>query len=97
MDENQISRHIVDAAIAVHRELGPGLLEIVYEVVLLDELRNRGLKADRQIPIPIVCRGKRFDEGFRADIIVENSFISSTGRVAGAAIHPQILLTRLFY
>jgi len=75
MDENQISRHIVDAAIAVHRELGPGLLEIVYEVVLLDELRNRGLKADRQIPIPIVCRGKRFDEGFRADIIVENKVI----------------------
>ena len=75
MDENEIGREVVDAAIAVHRELGPGLLETVYEVVLLDELRKRGLKAERQVSVPIECRGIRFDEGFRADIIVEKKVI----------------------
>ena len=47
MDENDIGKEVVDAAIAVHRELGPGLLETVYEVILLDELRERGLRAER--------------------------------------------------
>ncbi len=75
MQVNTIGCEIVDAAIAVHRELGPGLLETVYEVVLLDELRKRGLHAKRQVQISIVCRGTQFDEGFRADIIVENSVI----------------------
>ena len=50
MDENSIGKEIVDAAIAVHRELGPGLLETVYEVVLLDEIRKRGVRAERQMP-----------------------------------------------
>jgi hypothetical protein len=73
MDENDIGREVVDAAIAVHRELGPGLLETVYEVVLLDELQQRGLHAERQVPVVIQCRGIRFDEGFRADIVMENN------------------------
>ena len=72
MDENSMGKEIVDAAIAVHRGLGPGLLETVCEVVLLDEIQKRGLRAERQVPIAIVCRGGRFDEGFRADIIVES-------------------------
>ena len=75
MDENEIGKEIVDAAIAVHRELGPGLLESVYEVVLVDELRKRGLSAERQVSVPIECRGVRFDEGFRADIVVEGRVI----------------------
>ena len=75
MHENDIGKQVVDAAIAVHRELGPGLLETVYEVVLHDELQNRGLKSQRQVPIPIVCRGKCFDEAFRADIIIEDKVI----------------------
>ena len=75
MDENEIGRQLVDAAIAVHRELGPGLLETVYEVVVLNELRKRGLHAERQVPVSIVCRGVRFDEGFRADIVVEDKVI----------------------
>ena len=96
MDENEIGREVADAAIAVHRELGPGLLETVYEVVLLDELRRRGLAADRQVPIAIVCRGVRFDEGFRADIIVEGKVIielKSVERVTNA--HKKQLLTYL--
>jgi GxxExxY protein len=70
MDENEISRHIVDAAIAVHRELGPGLLESVYEVVLAHELQKRGLEVQRQVVVPILYGELRFDEGFRADMII---------------------------
>ena len=76
MDENAKGKEIVDAAITVHRELGPGLLETVYEVILLDELRKRGLNAERQITIPIKWRKIEFDEGFRADIVVENKVIT---------------------
>jgi GxxExxY protein len=70
MDENEISRHIVDAAIAIHRELGPGLLESVYEAVLAHELQQRGLAVQRQVIVPFFYGGIRFDEGFRADLIV---------------------------
>ena len=96
MDENEIGREVVDAAITVHRELGPGLLETVYEVVLLDELRKRRLEAQRQVSVPIPCRGVRFDEGFRADIIVEGKVIielKSVERITNA--HKQQLLTYL--
>jgi GxxExxY protein len=75
MDENDIGRIVVDAAIRIHRELGPGLLESVYEVVLARELANRGLHTERQVPIPIVYKGMKFEEGFRADIIVEGKVI----------------------
>jgi GxxExxY protein len=96
MHENEIGREVVDAGIAVHRELGPGLLETVYEVVLLDELRKRGLDAERQVPIPIVCRGIRFEEGFRADIVVEGKVVielKSVERITN--VHKKQLLTYL--
>lgn len=96
MDENSIGKEVVDAAILVHRELGLGLLKTVYEVVLLDELRKRGLKAERQVPISIVCRGVRFHEGFRADIIVEGKVVlelKSVERLNNA--HRKQLLTYL--
>ena len=96
MDENEIGQQVVDAAIAVHRELGPGLLETVYEVVLLDEIRKRGLAAERQVPVAIICRGVRFHEGFRADIIVEGKVIlelKSVERITNA--HKKQLLTYL--
>ncbi len=76
MHENEIGRIIVDAAIMVHRELGPGLLESVCEAVLAQELRNRGLKVERQVPIPIEWRGMQFEEGFRADLVVEDKVIA---------------------
>ncbi|MBN1864274.1 MAG: GxxExxY protein [Victivallales bacterium] len=75
MDENGIGKEIVDAAIGIHRELGPGLLATVCEVVLLDEIWKRGFRAERQMPIAIVCRGVHFYEGFRADIIVDSKVI----------------------
>ena len=69
MTENEIGRIVVDRAIAVHRDLGPGLLESVYEVILAHKLRDAGLRADRQLPIPIVYQGIKFEEAFRADIV----------------------------
>jgi GxxExxY protein len=66
---------VVDAALQVHRELGPGLLETVYEAVLAHELRERGLQVERQVPISIQYRGITFEEGFRADLIVENQVV----------------------
>ncbi|HQE83476.1 MAG TPA: GxxExxY protein, partial [Candidatus Hydrogenedentes bacterium] len=63
---------------ALHRETGPGLLETVYEAVLARDLEARGLRAARQVPIPIELRGLQFDEGFRADLIVEDTFSCGT-------------------
>lgn len=75
MIENEIGTRVIEAAIAVHRALGPGLLESVYEVVLAYELRDRGLKVDCQVPVAIAYKGITFDEGFRADMIVEGKVI----------------------
>ena len=68
--ENVISKEIVDAAYKIHTKLGPGLLESVYEVVLAHELKNRGLHAQRQAPVPIVWEDIQFEEGYRLDLIV---------------------------
>lgn len=96
MNENDIGREVIDASIAVHRELDPGLLETVYEVVLLQELRDRGLKAERQVPIAINYKGIRFDEAFRADIVVAKRVIlelKSVEKINNA--HKKQLLTYL--
>jgi GxxExxY protein len=71
MNENEIGTKVLEAAITVHRELGPGLLESVYEAVLERELKEYGFNVDRQVSIPITYRGITFSEGFRADLIVE--------------------------
>ena len=73
--ENEISRVFVDAALKVHKALGPGLLESVYEAVLAHELRGRGLEVQRQLSIPIRYENIHFDEGFRADLIIEEKVI----------------------
>jgi GxxExxY protein len=75
MTENEIGAVIVDAAVAVHRELGPGLLESVYEVILAYELTQRGLSVTRQVPIPIRYREMIFEEAFRADLLVEGKVV----------------------
>jgi GxxExxY protein len=72
MDENEIGTIVIDAAIEVHRELGPGLLESIYEAALAYELNERGLSVERQLPLPVRYKGLEFEEGFRADIIVES-------------------------
>jgi len=75
MKENEIGQVVVDSALTVHRSLGPGLLETVYEVVLAYELEQRGLNVQRQVPIMIHYAGIQFQEGFRADLKVEDKVI----------------------
>jgi GxxExxY protein len=75
MTENEIGTIIVDAAVEVHRVLGPGLLESVYEAALAYELLMRGLRVERQVPVPIKFKGVKFDEGFKADLFVEDRVI----------------------
>jgi GxxExxY protein len=96
MNENQIAKEVVDASIKIHSALGPGLLESVYEVVLARELERRGLSVARQVPIPIEYVGLRFDEGFRADIIVEGKIILELKSVEQLAkVHAKQLFTYL--
>lgn len=73
--KEEIARIIVHSAYLVHKELGPGLLEKVYEICLAHEIRKAGLDVKRQIDIPIVYDSLVFDEGFRMDLYVENSVI----------------------
>ena len=75
MNENQIGTTLLEAAIQIHRELGPGLLETVYEAVLARELSQRGFAVERQVPVPIIYKGIQFEEGFRADIIVNQKVL----------------------
>jgi GxxExxY protein len=96
MNENEIAKEIVDAAYHVHRELGPGLLESVYEVILAHELKKRGLKVERQVPVAIVFDGIKFDEGFRADLIIEDKVIAELKSVEKVMpVHKKQLLTYL--
>ncbi len=96
MTENEIGKIVVDAALAVHRALGPGLLESVYEAVLAAELRERGLRVERQAAVPIEYRGIRFDEGFRADLIVEGKVLLELKSVERMThTHKKQLLTYL--
>jgi len=73
--EEEQAKKIVDAAYAVHKKLGPGLLEKVYEVCFCHELSKRGLKHQRQVDVPIVYDGLSFDEGLCLDVLIENSII----------------------
>ena len=75
MNENQIGKEIVDAAVKIHTALGPGLFKSVYEAILAKELNRRGLSVERQVTVFIEYAGLTFDEGFRADIIVEEKVI----------------------
>ena len=96
MRENEIGTTIVDTAYHLHRELGPGLLESVYEVTLARALEKRGLNVSRQVPIPITFQGERFEEGFRADLIVENKVLIELKSVERTApVHKKQVLTYL--
>lgn len=94
MTENDVAKVIVDCAFKVHTALGPGLLESVYETVMAHELKKRGLKVQRQLPIPIVYESIRFDEGFRADLVVNDLVIVELKSVELLArVHSKQLLT----
>ncbi len=74
-DENEISGDIVDAAIKLHQRLGPGLLESVYEMILAAELTRRGHKVETQVPVSFEYDGLKFDDAFRADMIVDGQIV----------------------
>jgi len=96
ISENEVAKQVVDAAFQVHSKLGPGLFESVYEVVLAHILTKRGFTIERQKSIPIQYDNLTFDEGFRADIIVEDLIILELKSVETIApVHKKQLLTYL--
>ena len=96
MTENEIGDIVVECAVRLHRELGPGLLESVYEVLLTHMLQKAGLRVERQVSIPIEFHGIRFDEGFRADLVVENKVILELKSVESVnKAHKKQVLTYL--
>lgn len=96
MDENQISYKIRGAIFKVYNQIGPGLLESVYEHLLAYELNKEGLKICRQVPLPVYYDNIKMDTGFRADIIVENKVIIELKSVDQLTpLHHKQLLTYL--
>lgn len=93
---NEISRIVVDCALRIHKELGPGLLESVYELLLAHELESCGLKIARQVPVKISYKGICFDEGFRIDMLVEDKVILELKTVESTSrAHKKQVLTYL--
>ncbi|MDD3490472.1 MAG: GxxExxY protein [Bacteroidia bacterium] len=96
MTENEISKIVVDIAYKVHTKIGPGLLESVYEEIMFCEIKNYGLKVERQKAIPVFWKEKQLEIGFRADLIVENKVIIELKSVEEIApVHYKQLLTYL--
>jgi GxxExxY protein len=96
MTENEIAKIIVDAAYKIHSKLGPGLLESVYQSILVYELECRGLMVEAEKPIGLVYENLQFDMGFRADVLVENKVIVELKALEQTApVHSKQLLTYL--
>jgi GxxExxY protein len=96
MTENELAKVIVNTCYNIHVELGPGLLESVYEEILCYELTSQGYKVDRQKGIPVFWRELKMDIGFRADLIVEDKVVVELKSVELIApVHPKKLLTYL--
>lgn len=95
-DVDAISRVVVGEAIRIHRELGPGLLESVYEMVLAAALVRQGFRVDRQLPVDVVFDGMVFDSAFKADIVVEGTLVIEIKSVEQLnKAHAKQLLTYL--
>jgi GxxExxY protein len=94
LSENEIPQVVVDAAYRVHRQLGPRLLESVYEIALAFELQERGLPVERQFALPVKYGSILFEEGFRADLLVNDLVIVEVKSVDKViAVHKKVLLT----
>ena len=95
-DKEEVANIIVDCAFHLHKELGPGLLESVYEIILSKRLEKAGLHVERQKTVPIVIDGMKFDEGFRADLLIENLLLVELKSVEHLApVHSKQVLTYL--
>ncbi|MCB0645444.1 MAG: GxxExxY protein [Saprospiraceae bacterium] len=96
MKENEISSIVIDTALRVHIELGPGLFESVYEEILTYELIKKGLIIERQKAIPVLWDGMKMDQGFRADLIIEKKVLIEIKSVETIAhVHQKQVLTYL--
>jgi GxxExxY protein len=94
--EQQITEAIIGAAIEVHRELGPGLLESAYEECFCHELHLRGLSFQRQVQLPVAYKGLKLDCGYRLDVVVENAVVVELKSIEQISpIHQAQLLTYL--
>ena len=96
MELNEISGDIVDAAVSIHRALGPGLLEAAYELVLVSELKRRGHRVESQVPVSFEYGGTKIENAFRIDVLVDGEVVvelKSTERVS--PVHAKQLKTYL--
>lgn len=96
LTENEISSKVLKAAIEVHKELGPGLLEAIYENCLAFELKEMGLKVKQQEPLPVIYKGNVMDFGYRLDLLIEDKIIVEVKAVEKLNdVHLAQLLTYL--
>jgi GxxExxY protein len=96
MTENELAAVVIEICFQIHRKWGPGLLEKVYEALLVHNLTKHGFFVEQQKPIPFEDEGVKFDIGFRADVIVERKLVVELKSVEQIArVHPKILLTYL--
>lgn len=96
MDTDKITEIIIDTALKIHKNLGPGLLESVYETVLSVKLQDRGLKVNNQVTVDFEYEGIKFNNGFRIDLLVENTVIVELKSVENITpVHSKQLLTYL--
>jgi len=95
-EENVLSEKIIGAAIEVHRELGPGLLESVYEAALFHELTDQGLLVRKQVPVDVIYKGQQLAVGFRIDLLVEEKVVIELKAISAIEnIHLAQILTYL--
>ena len=93
---NYLSQYIIGAAIEVHKELGPGLLESVYEACMVKELQNRGLRVESQVILPLYYKGVKLDKEFKIDLLVEDEIVVELKSVEEIkTVHEVQLLTYL--
>ncbi len=96
MTHNEIAEKILDVAMAIHRKLGPGLLESVYLEIMYYELKKMGLTVQKEVPIPVIWENMKLDVGFRADLIVEEKVIVELKSIEQITqVHKKQLLTYL--
>ena len=96
MEENRITEKVIGAAVEVHRELGPGLLESAYRTCLVQELRCMDTRVESEVPLPVIYRGVRLECGYRLDLLVEGQIIVELKAVhVLEALHTAQLLTYL--
>jgi GxxExxY protein len=96
MNENELAKTVVDVAFHIHKTLGPGLLESVYQKIMAHELKKRGLSVEEEVPLPVIYDDIKMDVGFRVDLFVERRLIVELKSVERVApVHKKTLLTYL--